>query len=819
MFKLTTRKLLRSPVFTTGVVILLAWGIGSITALLSVVDAVCVRPLGVRHPGELVRIAQRIPGERSRTDFPYPFYRALVERTTDFSSVAGELDEQAVINWPEPSEEIDVHLETPEFFRLLGVPALYGRTLLEGDDTESSNETPAVLSFSFWRRRFNADPRAIGQTISLNRHPFVVVGVMPRNFNGLSADTTPDVRVPFRALIFLAADKYEIANPFVSIVARLKPHMRRETALASTLTIWRQAISSYWTQLDPSSQWAKEQLNRDLERGIQLDKDARGVSALRARYGSAWLLLSASGLILEIMLCANLATIILARNVRSTNNIALRLALGASRGHIFRLLLCESAILTAAGGLAGCLAAYGLIPVLVHSLPPLRDLLNNHIAMVIVVGRDWRPLLISVVLSAACFLGCGLAPAIRSSRIPIKEGLQGMQISRHLHRYRGLLLLQITICTILLACANLLSRTVSQLLAVDPGFDVRHILSFTIEPQLSGYTPDATNNLRIDLSTRIAELPGVVSVATARFPVLRGSGLKLTVGAHGETISTGEPPNTSFDSVSNTYFDTMGMKMIAGHPLGDAPLIGPRSATAVVVNEAFAQRFFGGVNPLGRCFGPPGRQDMFEVEGIVSNAKLRSLREPIQPIIYTNNSGTDRIVLYIRTEMRPEAIIASVRRILSALDPGLPVTDVATLENEAETSIADDRLNARLATAFAFFAVTLAGLGLYGIAALVVAQQQRDLAIRLALGAPRFRMVGVVAGQFAPSVAGGTIVGVCIVSLLGSAIRSLLYEVPPSDPRSIAATGASVLILCLVAALVPMYRAIHINPSVTLRQE
>jgi hypothetical protein len=330
ILKSATQRLARSPRFAFGFAALLACGIGPATALLSVIDAVCFRPLTAVKPSELIRVVQREPGARPQIKFPYMFFQALGERSADFSSIAGQLDEEVVISQPTPSEAIHAHLVTPQFFSMLGVPVLYGRTLVAADENDSSDTPPAVLSYSFWNRKFNSDPRAIGQTILLNGHAFVVVGVMPRSFNGFSADTTPEVRVPFRALALLVLDKSHVVNPFVTIAARLKPGVGRSQAEVAALTIWRQAIVRYWNGIDPSAQWTRENLEEDLRLGVQLESNKRGFSVLRDSFGEAWTLLGLFDLVLVILLCTNLATIILARNAANANELALRLALGAT---------------------------------------------------------------------------------------------------------------------------------------------------------------------------------------------------------------------------------------------------------------------------------------------------------------------------------------------------------------------------------------------------------------------------------------------------------------------------------------------------------
>ncbi|MFZ0688365.1 MAG: ABC transporter permease, partial [Acidobacteriaceae bacterium] len=459
VLRLAFRRLLRSPLYAGGLIGLLALGIGAATALLALVDAICFRTLDAPHPEQLVRFVQLAAVPRPQTEFPHTFFDALRDRSTDFSAVAAQLDEEVVLSKPAPSAQIHAHLVTPQFFSLFSVPALYGRTLLPSDENNSSESPPAVLSYPFWKSRFNADRRALGQTISLNGHAFVIVGVMPPAFTGISADTTPEVRVPFRALPLLASNRAEIVNPYLTIAARLKPGIPLAAAQAATLAIWRPAMTAYWTQQPNSGDWEKQNLADDLRLGIQVLSNARGASALRDRYGVGWTLLGVSALILVVLLCANLATIMLARNAADASGIAVRLALGASRTHVLRLLLSESALLAAVGGAAGILLGYLLIPFLLAALPPLRDFTTSHLSVALFVGHDARPFLIGILLAAGAFLGFGLAPALHSSRVPLTAGLKSRHVSQRMGAQRRLLALQIAICTVLLGCSGLLVRT------------------------------------------------------------------------------------------------------------------------------------------------------------------------------------------------------------------------------------------------------------------------------------------------------------------------------------------------------------------------
>lgn len=289
----------------------------------------------------------------------------------------------------------------------------------------------------------------------------------------------------------------------------------------------------------------------------------------------------------------------------------------------------------------------------------------------------------------------------------------------------------------------------------------------------------------------------------------------------GPRIKNSEPPDVSFNSVSPSYFETMGMSLVSGETFTNIRLEGAPKTTPAIVNEVFVRRFFPNTNPIGQHFGPPGHQDGFRIQGVVSSAKLRSLREPMQPIFYEDetHSQNDRIVFYVRSSIKPEALIEPVRKVFAALDPRLPVTDVETLAEDLDASTADEMLNARLATAFAAFAAVLAGLGVYGLMALIAEHRRHELAIYFAVGAPRSSVVRLVLRQFGVAVTAGIAVGLCAVLLVGPSVQSLLYGVSPISADSMLVPLLGILTIACMGALLPLLRIVRIEPAAALRQE
>jgi predicted permease len=550
-FRYAARVLAKAPVFTIVAAGLLAAGIGANVVIFSVVDAVLLRPLEVRHPQDLVRIVQKTPQLGTRSSFLYLFYEALRDHSTTLSTVFGEEEFRVALNEPRPAQQIQVMAVTPEFFAALGVPALYGRTLTVEDGAENPGMIPAVLSHGFWSRRFNRDPRAIGQTITLHRHKFVIAGVMPRDFNGTLIDVSPDVRVPLRAAPLLIdwgghpPAVAELVN--LSLAGRLKPGVTRAQARAECLALWRAATERFFQ--DRAGQYAGA-LEDELRRGLDIDPLDRGTSILRDRFGGALRLLAASVVLLLMMVCANIAGLPLARSVGRGEEIAVRMALGATHAGLARPFLAEACVIAAVGSAGGILIALPATRLLVGALPPVRDLYTARMALSAAIGVNWPVLLFFFGAFAATVLLFGLAPAIAASHVNLDGALRGARASSRSPGRRGLIVFQIALCTVLLSGAALLARSWQRLRTVESGFDRDHIVTFTADPSLAGYTPPQVRSLRLALMERVRELPGVTGAAVASRPLMRGSGVKTTVAPEGQRPTAADFLNTSLNAVT-----------------------------------------------------------------------------------------------------------------------------------------------------------------------------------------------------------------------------------------------------------------------------
>jgi predicted permease len=807
------RMLFKSPGFTLAVAGLLALGIGANTAIFSALNALLLRELQVRQPEQLIRLVQTVPRIGVTSVFTRTVYEALRQHADTLSTVFGDAEWPVAMDDPKPAEQVRVHVVTPEFFDALGVAALYGRTLLESDAREDPGPPAAVLSYGFWQRRFASDPKVVGREITLRGNKFQVVGVMPRTFNGITADTAPDLRIPLRAFHLLRFEgSYRGNGIALELAARLKPGVTLEQARAQCFAIWR---ATFEQDLERVPNITRDQIRSELARGLQVESLDRGVSVLRDRFGLALQLLAGSSGLLLLLMCTNVAGLLLARTTARREEIAVRLALGATRARLIRQMLAESALLAGLGAAGGWLVAALCMPLLVHAMPPMRDRATTQLALALDVAPDTRVLLFAIGVSLATALLFGLAPALAASRVSLDGVLRGARSSRKGRLRPALVVFQVALCTMLLAGAGLLLRSFRQLRNVDPGFDPVHVVSFTIYPGLSGYSQERCDKLRLALLDRVRALPGVASAASASRAVMRGSGLKMSVRPEGQTITDADALNTSQNTVSPEYFGTMRMRILAGR--GFQPADSGAKPGRIVVNETLAHQFFQDVDPVGRRLWN-GVGTVWDIIGVVNDAKYRSLREPMTPTLY--NLGSDDIfILIVRTRMQPEAIVQPVRRELAALDPALPFIEIHTLAEEVNASAASEQLTATLASLFGLLAAVLAALGIYGLLSYAVMQRRREIGIRMAVGAQPSQIARMIGRQSLAMVALGTATGLAAAWEAAPAIRSLLYGVAPGDGVSLGAAAAFVLVVSALATAIPAGRATRVEPASALRDE
>ncbi len=806
----------RNPGFTGLIIALFTLGIGACTTMFSLFDALLLRPLPVSHSEQLVRMVVQLPRMPARSYFPFAYYQALRGRSTTVRAF-GETGEYAHFRMtgPEPAEEITVHAPTPNFFEVLGVHARLGRVLMPDDEARNSGTPPAVLSYDFWKRRFRGDAGVVrGQTLEINGHRFAIVGVMPREFNGLSIDTAPDVRIPLGAFALIAS--YKIESAFFEVAGRLEPGVSRTQAQAECLSIWQATMRDYYLNVDKLSPKVVPTL---IKRGMKLESLERGTSLLRSSFGDFFALLMGAAALLLLIVGLNVAGLLLARSAARQQEMAVRLAIGGTPLRLVRQMVSESILFTASGAAGGLLIAMAATPLAVHLLPPLRDLSTAIVPISIDAGVNGRILLFLLVLSILTTLIFTVSPVLTTLRLSIDSVLRTVRSGSRLRGRQLLIILQIALCTFLLVGASLLVRSLQQLKDTSSGFARDSVATFSCD--MEGY--EQASGALTGLMNRIREIPGVVSVATSSIGVMRGHGMFANIAREGHRVGQAEFMATAANRVSTDYFSTMGVRILAGRDFvpADAPKPKQTAPVRAIVNETFARRFFPGIDPLGKRFGTAMEGGMatgaYEIIAVVSDAKYRSLREPIRPMYFTLETDFDSFVLYVRTRMQPEEVIGPVRKAAASVVPGLPFLEVNTLAREIEESTAPERITAILASLFGGVATLLAGIGAYGLLAYAVMQRRREIGIRMAVGAQRKDIAKLIVSQTLVMALSGIILGLTAALIAGPAIRSLLYGVSAADPRSFATAALFVLLIAAAATALPVFEATEIQPAETLR--
>jgi predicted permease len=803
----------RSPLANVAIAVLLAIGVGASTTIFSLFDAVLLRPLPVRRPEQLVRMVRRFPRIGTRSVFKGAYYEALRDHSTTLASVFAATGQYSYFTMTEPlpAEQITVHLVTPEYFAVLGVQTLCGRALT-AEDAKPASTVPMVLSYGFWQRRFHTDPKALGHSVVIHGHPFVVVGILPREFNGITADTAPDARVPLRALPLLADGPMDAPNGSgggYEVAGRLKPGVTRERAQAECLALFKSV--------------SRNEPPEGSSPSMELEPLERGVSILRDRSGGVLELLMAAAGLLLVLVTVNIAGLLLARCTARQQEMAMRLAVGATRARLIRQMIMECLPLGVLGSAGGLGLAKVAIPLAVRALPPIRDPVANMLTLAVDAHIDGRVLAFSVAASVLALLLFGLAPALSASCTSL-DGV--LRAARSTGRGRGrqiLVCVQIALCTLLLAGASLFVRTFENLNSVNPGFDRSRIATFTLDLSGLGYTPKTEQAFLQKLITSVSEIPGVISAAVALRGVMRGRGMSGNVGQEGQRIT--DFLNANANMVSPGYFETMGMHLLAGRSLveSDASPPTPNTPTNAVTNRAFAERFFSGRNPLGKRFGlgPPGTvaKGQYVIVGVVSDAKYRSLREPIMPLYFLGEIRSESVVLNVRTRVLPQSIFQPVSKALASLDPSLAFLEIHTMEEELSASTSGERLMAVLASLFGGLAAVVAGLGLYASLAYVVARRGREIGIRMALGARPADIVALTSRQSFTLGVAGIVIGLGGALVAGPSVRALIYGVSPSDPASLTTAAILVGLVATIATIVPAMRAARVQPASVLREE
>jgi putative ABC transport system permease protein len=805
--RLALRQLWKQPAFTLAAVVSLALGIGANTAIFQLLNALSLRPLPVTSPHELVEV--RLVGDaragrhtgRNR-QWSQPQWLELQRRQQAFSSMAAFGDTRVNLA---PSGEVryaEGIWVSGSFFESLGVTPALGRLIGPRDDRPGCGYPGAVISHTLWQRDYGGRPDIVGQLLPYGPDRVPILGVTPPSFFGVEVGRRFDVAMPFCSSGFERRDHWWLA-----VIGRLKPGWTAAQAQAHL-----QSISAGLQRDTAPATYRPVDVDNYAAMRIEVVDAHAGVSPLRRAYRQPlWILMGIAGLVLLIA-AVNLANLLLARATARQQEFSVRLAIGGSRGRVLQQVLTESVLLAAIGSAA----AVGVALVVSQSMVPLMSTAVDQVYLDLSI--DWRFFGFLGLTAAVTTLIFGMAPALRAARATVlRPGERGTTAPRAaLSARRALVSLQIAVTLVLVVGALLFVRSFRNLTTQDLGVQLDGVLIANVFFPASSFPPDKRPLAYADLEQRLRALPGVTHVAEAFTTPMGGNFSDRQIKVNGEAKG-----GSSRNVISAGYFEALGTPLVAGRDFESGDTIG--APLVAIVNEAFAARFMG-PDALGGRFATenaPGEADtVYEVIGIVRNTKYLDIRQPFPPIFYPASSQepptlTRRYV--VRSAGPPARSIAQVGALLNEVDPKISVR-YSPLSTQVSEALLQERLMARLAGIFGIVALLLAIVGLYGVVSYTVASRRAEIGVRVALGASRPRVVGMILGDVSRMLVAGLTAGLIVSVLVSRGLGSLLFELEPSDPATFAAAAAALAAAGLVSALVPARRAAAIDPVTALRE-
>jgi putative ABC transport system permease protein len=790
------RMLRKSPGFTLVAVLTLALGIGANTAIFSVVDGVLLRPLPYPNHERLVEVQERHPGSIGR-HFTYATFLDLERQAGSLENVSAWRPWEFNLTGGGTPEKVPGAMVSADFFPALGTHPLLGRIFRPEEDTPGGDSRVAILGYGLWQRRFGGDRGVIGKRVTINSVDHTVTGVMPAGFD------FPGGAVLWTPLVPGGSLRNNRRAHLLTVVADLKP-------------------GSGLARLDTELSRFSEEVERR-NPGVDLQLSVAAVSLKRslvAPVQPALLVLFAAVGLLLLVACANVANLLLARAAGRRKEIAVRLALGASRGRLGRQLLIESLLLAGLGGAAG-------LGLAIWSLRLIVALGGREVPRLAGIGIDWRVLGFTFLVCVLTGLLFGLGPALRATKVDLnpalKEGPRGVAGGRRSRTAQGLVVAQFGLAMVLVVGAGLLAGSFARLLRVEPGFDPKELLTMEVFLSPMEYR-EGDPKIAVVLGRMLDEvraLPGVRSAAFVNsLPIAGGPSTDFTIGGRPAPPADNEP-EAAICSVSPGYFRTMRIPLLAGRTFttGD----GPAAARVMVINQTLARTYWPNESPIGhqvmmKDWGPPLTGT---IVGVVGDVKVDGLETAAGPTIYWPYSQfpVNWNALVVRGDAQPMKLVDAVESRIWSVDKNQPISRVQTMEEVLSDSLAQRRLYLILLGTFAGAALLLAAVGIYGVISCSVASRRHEIGVRMALGAAQRNILWLIAGQGAWLAMAGVAVGVAGALALTRLMASLLFGVEPSDPTTFAGAGILLVLVALGAGYVPARRAARVDPMAALRQE
>jgi predicted permease len=806
------RMLRKSPGFTAVAVISLALGIGANTAIFSIISSFLLAPLPVEEPKQLVSIFTtdtKNPGPLPVSHYNYLDYR---DKTDVFTGVLCYNFAQVNLSkGAGDNKQLFAMVVSGNYFDVLGVKPVQGRAFIPDEDKTPSTHPVAVLSYGCWQRDFGGDPSLVGSTVSLNRRDFTVIGVAPKDFTGTNLGGGPDMWLPMMMHNEVQADLamfYDGRRGLAfNLVGRLKPGVTIEQAQAASSALAYQLEQEY----PKDNEGRNVRLMPLLQARIDPDGDGQTVMISAILMSTVFIIL--------FIACANVTNLLLARATKRRREIAIRLAIGASRGRLIRQLMTESLVLSLVGGTVGFFAALWTKDI-IRSFVPFGGGPNAT-----ATGLDTRVLLFTLGITIASGLLFGLAPALQASKPDLVPTLKGDitqpvgQRGFRLNLRKALVVVQVALSLLALITAGLFVRSLQKAKEVNPGFITDNIVVFGFNLGREGYTPDQGKAFHSQALERVMALPGVASATIARDRPFAG-GFQRSVFIEGQ-----EPPPggrgmlVQVNYIGPRFFETLGIPLQQGRDFADTD--SEKAPQVVIINEAMANRFWPDQDAIGKRFKFFGDQDYRQVVAIARDSKINSLTEPRRPFVYAPmlQEYAPQVTLEVRTSSDPNSMIAAIRSKIQEIDPSLSVLNIQTLSDRVAGSLEGERTQANLMGTAGLLALLLASVGLYGVMAYSVTQRTREIGIRMALGASRRNVLGLVLKQGVALVSAGVVIGLGASFIFTRFIASSLFGVTPVDPVTFAGTSLLLIVVSLLASYIPARRATKVDPMIALRYE
>ncbi len=824
------RQIRRTPGFMITAVLTLALGVGANTAIFSLLDQALLRSLPVRAPEQLVILSnpgKAWEGHSSNNgagvdkSFSYPMYRDLRDHGTAFDGLIATSPAEVGIARNGASNLANAEIVSGNYFTTLGVPAAMGRLLAPADDATPGSNPVAVLSFNYWKTHLGGDPGVVGQTLSINGQPFQIIGISAPEFQSAVWGQVPDVFVPMSMLEQIRPGKgtrlQEHKDRWMNIIGRLKPGDTPERAQVEMAPLWHSLRASELKALGTKSpRFVDDFLTHSQllvlpgSNGISYNRDAL-TKPLYAVMAMAFLVL--------LIAAVNVASLLLVRSAARIREFSLRYALGANARRVVQQLLLEGVLIGIAGGAAGLVIAPVCIRVLVHRLDP-------DTALAFSTTLDLRLLAFNFAIALAVSVLFSLAPALQLIRPDIVNALkqQTSTMSGGTLNFRRLIVsLQVGLSVLLLVGSGLFVRTMQNLRHVNVGFNASHLITFDIDPLLSGYAKEKIPQLQQNVLDTMATLPDIQAVGATDDQELADNNHMGNVTVEGYV----QPPDEDYDverpSINPGFFHAMQIPLLAGRSFTEDddsahPMVG-------IVNETFAKHYFSSpAAAIGKRVAAGGGNHLqyMTIVGVSRDAKHTTLRQDPSPSLFIplrQQKTLDQLYLYLRTATPPEQTFAVVRQAMKQIDPGLAVDAMRTMDDQIETTLSNERMIELLAISFGLLATVLAGVGLYGVLAYSTMQRTREIGVRIALGSSKAGVSRLVLADVLRLTGIGVAVAIPCAILLARLLRSQLFGVSASDPITLAAVVLLIALVALAAAVMPAWRASSVDPVKALRTE